>query len=70
VITLCLLFAAFAAGEARKILHVYAKRGEDSSFTSALPVQKLPAELLHVLLAPAPLACVLVWLVVAVIRLF
>lgn len=70
VITLCLLFAAFATGEARKILHLYARRGEDSSFTVAVPRRQIPGVLKEALLAPAPLACALLWLTVALVRLF
>ena len=59
---LLLLFSAFALGEARKIYHVYATRGLDSSYTRSVPLGRYPAHLLYALLSPLTLALVGVFL--------
>ncbi len=68
--TLFLLFAAFAAGEARKIYHLYAKANADASYTVALPIKKLPLTLWQTLRAPAALTSVAIWLIVSISSLF
>ncbi len=65
--TVLLLFAAFAAGEARKIYHVYARKNLDSSHTPALPLAQLPRTFLFALLSPATAACLLIWLLASII---
>lgn len=67
---LFLLFAAFAAGEARKIYHLLAKANADSSYTVDLPIKKLPWVLWQTLRAPAAAACVILWLIVSAATLF
>ena len=66
---LFLLFGAFAAGEARKIYHRYARENLDSSHTPALPPREIPVALLRSLLSPAVAVCTLVWLITAVLNL-
>ena len=58
--TIALLFAAFGAGEARKIFHVYARRGVTPPLREPLPLKELGRTLCSVLLTPAPLACLAV----------
>lgn len=69
VVALCLLFAAFAAGEARKIYHVHAKKNIPSNYTQALPWRRLPATLLESLLSPVALVTLLVWLITSIANL-
>ncbi|MBQ9131485.1 MAG: CPBP family intramembrane metalloprotease, partial [Clostridia bacterium] len=70
LVVLFLLFAAFAAGEARKIYHVYAKNNADSSYTRALPLKQYPRALLTAIFTPTTALCVLLWLVFSVLALF
>lgn len=60
-----LLFAAFAAGEARKIYHLYAKANLDSSYTVPLTWKEYPHRLLHAMASPAVLLCIVYFLVIA-----
>ena len=69
LISLFLLFSAFAAGEARKIYHIYAKKNADSSYTVAHPTVELPARLFWSLCSPTVAPCILLWLVMAIINL-
>lgn len=69
VVVLFLLFAAFAAGEARKIYHIHAKKNISSSYTTALPLKRLPATLLESLLSPVALVCLAVWLITTIAHL-
>ena len=69
VVVLFLLFAAFAVGEARKIYHVHAKRNISSSYTTPLPLRRLPAALLESLLSPVFFVCLAVWLITSVANL-
>ena len=69
VVVLFLLFAAFAAGEARKIYHIHAKKNISSSYTTALPLKRLPATLLESLLSPVALVCLAVWLITTIVNL-
>ena len=66
---LFLLFAAFAAGEARKIYHVHAKKNVPSDYTQALPWRRLPATLLESLLSPVAAVCLAVWLITSIVTL-
>ena len=67
LITLFLLFAAFAAGEARKIYHLYAKRNLDSSYTTSVEPRLLPRTLLGALFTPAAGVAILLWLVLSTV---
>ena len=69
VVVLFLLFAAFAAGEARKIYHVHAKKNISSGYTTPLPLRRLPAAFLESLLSPVFLVCLAVWLITSVVNL-
>ena len=70
LITLFLLFAAFAAGEGRKLYHLYAKRNLDSSYAVPVEPRLIPRTLLGALFTPAAGACVLLWLVLSTVYLF
>lgn len=69
LVVLFLLFAAFAAGEARKIYHIHAKKNISSNYTTALPWRRLPATLLESLLSPVAAVCLLVWLITSIVNL-
>lgn len=69
VVVLFLLFAAFSAGEARKIYHVHAKKNISSNYTTALPLKRLPATLLESLLSPVAIVCLAVWLITTIVHL-
>lgn len=64
-----LLFAAFAAGEARKIYHRYARANVDSSYAPTVALRKLPKCLFHALLSPAAAVCFVIWLVMVIVNL-
>ena len=67
LVVLFLLFAAFAAGEARKIYHVYAKNNADSSYTKPLPVKELPRAFLTAIFTPATAGCLLLWVILSAV---
>lgn len=69
VVVLFLLFAAFCAGEARKIYHVHAKKNVSSDYTTALPWRRLPATILESLLSPVAAVCLVVWLITSIVNL-
>ena len=69
LVVLFLLFAAFAAGEARKIYHIHAKKNISSNYTTVLPLRDLPATLLETLLSPVAAVCLVVWLIASVVNL-
>ena len=69
VVVLFLLFAAFAAGEARKIYHIHAKKNISSEYTQPLPWRHLPATLLESLLSPVAAVCLVVWLITSIVNL-
>ncbi len=69
LISLFLLFSAFALGEARKIYHIYAKNNADSSYTVSYPMKELPSYLAGALRSPATAPCFLLWLVMAIVNL-
>ena len=69
VVVLFLLFAAFAAGEARKIYHVHAKKNISSDYTTPLPWRRLPVTLLESLLSPVAAVCFAVWLITTIVNL-
>ncbi len=66
LVVLFLLFGAFAAGEARKIYHRYARADLDSSYTQPLPIRRFPKQLLFVCLSPAVGVCIAVFLLRAI----
>ena len=70
LVVLFLLFAAFAAGEARKIYHGYAKRNLDSSYTVSVPLKEYPKALLRSCCSPAVALCMVLWLVFSLLNLF
>ena len=61
---------AFAAGEARKIYHVYAKKNADSSYAPDTGLREIPKSLLKSMLSPAVAVCLTLWLVMAIVNLF
>ena len=69
VVVLFLLFAAFSAGEARKIYHVHAKKNISSDYTTALPIKQLPATFLESMLSPVAAVCLIVWLITSIVNL-
>lgn len=69
LITLFLLFSAFAVGEARKIYHVYAKQNADASYAPALNKRMILPAFLCAGRSPALLGCVLLWLVLSIVYL-
>ncbi len=69
LVTLFLLFAAFAVGEARKIYHAYARANRDSSYAPAVSWKRLPKLFLRAVLSPASAICVAVWLCMAILNL-
>ena len=70
LITLFLLFSAFAAGEARKIYHRYATEKADSSYTKSISIKDYPKQLLAALFSPAAAACAVIFLIMATVNLF
>ena len=62
LMVLLLLFSAFAAGEARKIFHRYAKR-EDSRLDKVPPLKETAKLTGLSLLTPATAVCVVMWLI-------
>jgi membrane protease YdiL (CAAX protease family) len=66
--TLFLLFSAFAAGEARKIYHLYARRNLPSDYTVPTPVKAIPKALFHAMRSPVTLACIAVWVVMSILK--
>ena len=67
LIVVFLLFSAFSAGEGRKIYHIYAKKHPEDS-PAVVPWRKLPHQFLVALLSPAVGACILLWLITAIVR--
>jgi 5-formyltetrahydrofolate cyclo-ligase len=70
LITLFLLFSAFAAGEARKIYHRYAKEQADVPYTKVVPLKSYPKQLLEALLSPTAAACAVIFVIAATVNLF
>ena len=70
LVTLLLLFSAFAAGEARKIYHRHAKRAPASLAPPVVPIRQLPKCLFGALATPATAVCLAIWLVMAIVNLF
>lgn len=69
LISLFLLFAAFTAGEARKIYHIYARKNVDSSYTVSHSPEELPGRIFFSLFTPTVIPCLLLWLVMAIVNL-
>lgn len=70
LIVLLLLFSAFAAGEARKIYHLYARANLSSDYTSSVPLSEYPKRIWTALKTPAVIPVVLLWLIMAITDLF
>ena len=68
VVTVFLLFSAFAMGEARKIYHRYARANLDSSYTTPTPWRDLPRAFLRAMFSPATAVCLVIWLVMSIIH--
>ncbi len=69
VVVLFLLFAAFTAGEARKIYHIYARKNVSSNYTAVLSWRRLPATLLETLFSPVAAVCLVIWLITSIVNL-
>ena len=61
-----LLFAAFAAGSARKLYHRYARQGLASRYAPYLPLRRLPHRLLSVLRSPPLAVFAALWLAASI----
>lgn len=70
LVVLLLLFSAFAAGEARKIYHLYAKANLSSDYTVSVRLSDYPKRIFTALKTPSVILIVLVWLVMAIADLF
>lgn len=70
LIVLFLLFAAFGAGEARKIYHIYAKANLSSDYTEPVVLAQYPKRILSALKSPSVILIILLWLVMAILNLF
>ena len=70
LITLLLLFSAFAAGEARKIYHLYARANLSSNYTSSIRLSEYPKRIFLTLKTPVVIPVLLLWLIMAIIDLF
>ena len=68
LVVILLLFGAFAAGEARKIYHRYARANLDSSYTVPIAAKEIPLRLLRALLSPATALALVIWLVMAILK--
>ena len=68
LIVLLLLFAAFAAGEARKIYHLYARNNLSSDYTAPVRPADYPRRIGRVLLTPAAGVVAVVWLVMSILN--
>lgn len=66
VITLFLLFSAFAVGEARKIYHIYSRKYPLDT-PAVPPLRRLPKQFLNAAFTPAVPAAILLWLIVTVL---
>ena len=69
LVVLFLLASALAAGEARKIYHVYALKNLNADYTTPLPWRQYPKTLLFSLLSPWGAVCLLLFLIVSLINL-
>ena len=70
LLVIFLLFSAFAAGEARKIYHRYARANLDSGYAPTTSPKSIPQNLFGALLSPAVAVCAVIWLTVSIIDLF
>jgi hypothetical protein len=70
LITLLLLFSAFATGEARKIYHLYARANLSSDYTSSVSLSEYPKRIFNAMKTPAVIPVFLLWLIMAIIDLF
>lgn len=67
LVVLFLLFAAFGAGEARKIYYLYAKANVSSSYTTPVRLSEYPKRIARALFSPVAGGVALVWLVMAIL---
>ena len=67
LIVLLLLFAAFGAGEARKIYYLYAKANLDSEYTVPVRLSAYPKRIWRAIASPATAVAAAVWLVMAIL---
>ncbi len=65
---LFLLFAAFAAGEARKFYHLRAKVGTPSDDTVAAPLREYPRRIFAATASPATVVVLLLWLILSILH--
>ena len=70
LIVLLLLFSAFAAGEARKIYHLYAKANLSSDYTQSVRLSEYPKRLFTALKTPTVIVIFLLWMIMAIVDLF
>lgn len=70
LITLFLLFSAFAVGEARKIYHRYAKEKDEPSYPQIISVKEYPKQLLAAIWSPTAAVCAAIFLIMATVNLF
>jgi len=70
LIALLLLFSAFAAGEARKIYHLYARANLSSDYTTSVSLSEYPKRIFSALKTPAVIPVFLLWLIMAIVDLF
>ena len=69
LLVIFLLFSAFAAGEARKIYHRYAKAALDSEYAPAISPRTIPKNLFYAMLSPAVAVCIVIWLTMSIVDL-
>lgn len=67
LVVLLLLFAAFGAGEARKIYYLYAKENLSSAYTTPVSLRNYPSHLARSLLSPVNAALLILWFVMAIV---
>ncbi len=67
LVVLLLLFAAFGAGEARKIYYLYAKANLGSEYTVPVKLSAYPKRVLRALASPATALVFVAWLVMAIL---
>ena len=69
LVVLFLLFAAFGAGEARKIYHLYAKANLASDYTVSVRLREYPKRLLHTLGVPVFAILLAFWIALSIMNL-
>ena len=69
LVVLFLLFAAFGAGEARKIYHLYARVNLASDYTASVKLRDYPKRILHTLCLPVFAILLAFWIALSVMNL-